>query len=382
METSLIGPANVLGFPAPYWFLVLFKVLGLTLHMVPMNLWYAGLITMLLLRLQGGEHGVRLSTRVLDQMPIVVAWGVNLGIVPLLFTQVAYYRAFYPAGVLMAWPWLSVIVLLTVAYYGVYFTAFGVREGRMTPARRAGGWVAAVLFIVIGFLFANNFSLMTNVGGWRSLWTATSVGGAPLGTALNLADRTLLPRWLMMFGLALQTTAVWALFDAGVFAGRESPEYRRWVAGWAVKLHAAGIVWFAAMGSLYVFGALLPEIRAGMTAGPRLVLTALTALGPGAVWLLLLLGARRASTPAGIGRGYAIVVFAAQFLVLGLNAISRQFVQNAELRPFVDVTAEPVHTQWSPLIIFLVLFVASLGVVVWMLRHAVRAAGRSAPEQQ
>ena len=48
----------------------------------------------------------RLSERpLMNQMPVIVAVGVNLGVVPLLFTQVAYYRVFYPAGVLMAWPW-------------------------------------------------------------------------------------------------------------------------------------------------------------------------------------------------------------------------------------------------------------------------------------
>ena len=30
--------------PAPFWFIQFFKVLGFTLHAVPMNLWYAGAI--------------------------------------------------------------------------------------------------------------------------------------------------------------------------------------------------------------------------------------------------------------------------------------------------------------------------------------------------
>ena len=45
-------------------------------------------------------------------MPVIVAVGVNLGVVPLLFVQLAYHRVFYPATILMAWFWLGIIVLL------------------------------------------------------------------------------------------------------------------------------------------------------------------------------------------------------------------------------------------------------------------------------
>ena len=37
-----------------------------------------------------------------QDMPVIVAVGINLGIVPLLFIQVAYYKFFYPATILMA----------------------------------------------------------------------------------------------------------------------------------------------------------------------------------------------------------------------------------------------------------------------------------------
>ena len=36
------------GVPAPFWFVELFKVLGFTLHMVPMNLFYAGILVAML----------------------------------------------------------------------------------------------------------------------------------------------------------------------------------------------------------------------------------------------------------------------------------------------------------------------------------------------
>ena len=333
--------------------------------MVPMHLWYAGLLVMLLIRWRGGPHARRLSERVINAMPIIVALGVNFGIVPLLFTQVAYYKVFYPASILIAWPWFSIFILLTLAYYGVYIYVVGLRRNRMTRLQRVAGWIASLLFVSIGFVFANNFSLMTNVGAWGGLWESTSVGGAASGIALNTGDPRLWPRWLMMFGLALTTTAAYVVVDTGFFATSESDEYKRRATGFALTLYTVGIVWFAVTGSWYIFGALRPEVRTLLFGGPLVVLTA---LGPGLPWLLILLAAR-----GGLTRGLALLTGLAQFGVLALNAVSRQIVQNTELAPYLDVTAEQVNPQWSPLIVFLVLFVAGLGVTGGMIRQVVKA---------
>ena len=69
----------------------------------------------------------------------------------------------------------------------------------------------------------------------------------------------------------------------------------------------------------------------------------------------------------------ALAIGLAQYAVLALNAVSRQILQNAELAPYLDVTAEPVHLQLSPLVLFLVLFVVGLAIVVWMVAQVVRA---------
>lgn len=360
--TELIGPTSPLGYPAPYWFLVTFKVLGFTLHMGPMHLWFAGILLAMILARRSSPQAHRWSARLIKQMPVIIALGVNFGIVPLLFTQVAYYRVFYPATILMAWPWFLVIILLTVAYYGVYIYVTGLKDNaELTLFKRAAGWVSAILFIAIGFLFSNGFSLMTNLHAWPALWQSTSVAGAPLGTALNTSDPTLLPRWLMMFGLALTTVAAYTVFDTGLFAQRESSEYKQWAAKFALTLYTVGLIWFAAMGSWYAFGTWPIEVREQMFASPILLLTSLTALGPGLPWLLIFFQRRQ------ITQTLAILTGLAQFGLLGLNAISRQVLQNIELSKFLDITAEPVNLQLSPLIVFLILFVAGLGVVAWMI---------------
>jgi hypothetical protein len=275
----------------------------------------------------------------------------------------------------MAWFWLSIIVLLIPAYYGVYVYVSGLRNGRkMTPWKRAVGWASAVCFVVIGFMFANGFSLMTNVAGWPALWLGSQDGGAALGTALNLGDPTLWPRWLLMIGLAVMTTAVWPLVDATWLSRDADEAQRRWAAGFAPKLFTAGMVWFALVGAWYAFGTWNDATRTTMAGGWLHGLTIVTALSPGLPWVLLMMGRNRLP-----GRSAAALVAAAQFGVLALNAISRQIVQNVELAPYLEVSAQKESVQWSPLVAFLLIFVAGVVVVAWMIAQAVKAPSETQP---
>jgi hypothetical protein len=372
---DLLAPPSPLGAPAPYALLVALKVLGFTLHALPMSLWYTGLPVALVLHARGSGPAREWAARLLLQMPLFVALGVNFGIVPLLFLQTTAYRVFYPATILMAWPWLAVVPLLTLAYYGVYAYVVGLKRGRLAGWQRAAGWTASILFIAIGFLFTHAMSLMTRVDAWPEIWRRTSAAGAVTGMGSNVNDPTLWPRWLLFIGLALTTTAVHAVVDRGILAPQASADARRWAGRFALRLYFVGAAWFAAAGTWYVFGTWRPAIRDLMLAGPLLPLTVLTAVGPGVVWLLILAQRR------GVTRGLAWATAAAQLAVVALNAVSRQIVQNAELRPWLDVAAEPARTQWSPLVLFLLLFAGGVGVLVWIVRQLVAAerGARAAP---
>ena len=274
--------------PAPFWFIEVIKVLGFVLHMVPMNLWYAGLLLALHLPARsrmasGSPPGWPV------QMPVIVALGINFGIVPLLFLQLAYNKLFYPATILMAWPWLGIIAMLIPAYYGVYIYAFGMKGGGVPAPLAAGGGLDR-----LGAVRHHRLPVRQRLEPddpserWPAL-LGHSVAGAATGTALNLHDPTLWPRWLLVFGLALGTTAVWVLFDAAWLAGREGPAYRAWAQRFALRIYAIGTVSFAVCGSWYAFGTWEPAVRQVMFAWPAIVLTALTALAPGLplAWLFL-----------------------------------------------------------------------------------------------
>ncbi len=373
---TLIAPSNPLGYPAPYWFLVLFKVLGFVLHSVPMNLWYVGIIMAMLLRISRDENARLFSNRLMKQMPIIIALGINLGIVPLLFVQVAYYKAFYPATILMAWPWLAIIVLLTIAYYGIYIYSYSLKKTTPKTSRLSlwAGWISAFFFVAIGFIFVNGFSLMANLSAWPEIWKNTSVAGAPLGIALNTGDISIWPRWLMMIGLAMMTTAIYSLFDCAFMAAGESAGYKRWINGFAFKLYTVGMLWYAVFGFWYSFGTWSAQTKQVMFAYPALLLTAVTAVSPGLVWLILLSRFRREP----LKKTATLLLAIIQFLVLGFNGISRQIVQNIDIGIYFDVTAEQVNIQWSPMILFLLLFVAGLLTIIWLLNRAIGEARRTA----
>lgn len=365
---TLIDTSFAEGLPAPVWFIELFKWLGFTLHEVPMNLWFVGILVAMLLAASRNEHGRRFASRLMAQMPVIIALGINFGIVPLLFLQVGFSQIFYPATILMAWFWFLIIVLLVPAYYGVYIYAYGLAgQGQAMPRwKRAAGWIATGLFVAIGFLFANALSLSENLKAWPELWQRTQYHGAALGTALNVGDPRLWPRWLLMFGLGLATTAAWVAFDSAWFARRESENYCDWAKRFAWRLYLGGVAWFAVAGAWYSFGTWTPATKQAMFHGPWIVLTAVTAVAPGTVAALLWL-ARTREGP--IGRGWASLVGLAQFGVLGINAASRQFVQHLEVAPYYNITRQSTETQWSALILFLIVFFFGLGVVAWMIRQ-------------
>ena len=368
---TLIDASTALKLPAPVWFIELFKWLGFTLHAVPMNLWYAGILVAMLLYAAGGDQGRRFAQRLMAQMPVIIAMGINFGIVPLLFVQVGFSQIFYPATILMAWFWLAIIGLLIPAYYGVYIYALGLsKDGPAMPGwKHATGWLAALLFLIIGFVFANAMSLMENVKAWPELWQAHSVDGAALGTALNIADMRFWPRWLLMFGLALTTTAAWIAFDAAWFARREKPEYRQWAKRFAWKLYAVGAVWFMAYGAWYSFFTWSAGTQDVMFRSLWVILTIATAIAPGVPLVLLWLASRSESD---IGRGFASILGLSQFAVLGVNAASRQFVQHLELKSYYDITTQTPDVQWSPLLTFVITFAVGLLVAVWMIYQVAR----------
>jgi hypothetical protein len=337
-----------------------------------MNLWYAGTLVAVIFAAFGRGDARLVGHHIARSLPFALAFGINFGIIPLLFLQVAYYQFFYPATILMAWPWFSVFWLVMIAYFAVYLYRLAIYHKGPVRVGRAGGWLAAGIFLLVGFFFANALSLTTNTGGWWGIFSRSNVAGAATGVALNTVDPTLVPRWLFMFGLALTTTAVYVLVDAAFLSGRDTDDYRRYAARFAFVLYTIGLLWFVGFGSWYIFGTRPGAFPTALNNPVMRIIFPLTAVSPGLPWLLTLLQWKRPS------RRLASLTAIAQFGVIALNAVSRQWQQNIELAPFGNLTARPIQPQTSALIVFLLIFVGGLALVAWMISKIIQVNRREA----
>ncbi|MDO4586143.1 MAG: hypothetical protein Q4C95_02480 [Planctomycetia bacterium] len=213
---------NAVGLPAPFWFIELFKILGFLLHSIPMHIWLVGLPLAVMLLLIGGQNAKRFSRRLFKQFPIVIALGINFGIVPLLFVQTAYYKAFYPSTILMAIHWMAILLLVMIAYYLLYSCSFLIEN----PSKRWTlilGTVASCCFIACGLIFSSAWTLMASPSDWGDIWEKTSIGGAVTGLGTYWDNPLVYYRFGSVIGLAFLTMAFWVAFDSVVLCKKLPP---------------------------------------------------------------------------------------------------------------------------------------------------------------
>lgn len=342
--------------PAPPWLPQLLMVFTFILHLVAMN-WLVGGSTLLALSSFLGRANPRhreLARRGSQLMPPVVAFTITLGVAPLLFLQLVYGQLFFTSSILMAWAWLSVVLLLMLGYYGIYW--FTLQHEELGPR---GGWVmlgTALIFVVIMMVFVQNLSLMQRPADFYPTFLSGKVG-----SSLGRYDSVTLARYFH-FLVAAVAIAGLGLALASRLWKSEAAEF----AAWAERY---GLIWFAAgTGVQFLVGfwfllSLPTEIRRIFLGGDALA----TALLVVAVTLavLALLAALRSMAAA----TFAI------FGTIALMAVIRHLVRTAYLKPHFDPRTLPVEGQWVVFGIFAVLLLVGIGTVAWMLFHFFRPAG-------
>lgn len=333
------------------WFQVLLTVTFL-LHIVAMNIMAGSAIIALVTHVRGGDASVSLCRDIAKKIPFFIAFAVNFGVAPLLFVQVLYGHFMYTSSVLMASFWLSVIILLIIAYGCTYL--FDFKYDDLFGYRALILSIPVALFLVIAFLFSNNFTLMQVPETWSRYFTNSE------GTLLNLSDPTLIPRYLhmMVSAVAIGGLAIALYYDFLQRRGSKIPEG-------SIQL---GCQWFSiATGINFIIGFLFLD---SLPAAVKDIST-----GAGLFFAISLLGGI-------VSGGFSIVwgfVYKvrqsaiAAFLALIFMILVREAVRIGYLKPYFTVTELQIIPQYSPMLLFLLVFAAGIAVFWYMLRLAFQA---------
>ena len=350
--------------PAPVWLLKLLHIVTLALHFVAVEMLLGGLLIAVVLSLFRNSQNAHTTARALARrMTIVMTYVINLGVPPLLFAQVLYGRALYTSSVLIGVYWIALIPLLMAVYWLLY--KFSAR----LEANKSAWWAGSIAWLLAGGvarILSSNMTLMLRPDAWHGMYAASG-----MGKYLPTGDPTLTPRWLMMLAGGLFIAGLWLVYLAGrsTFAAEE----KKYVAGLGGKLAAVfGIVYLAA--GLWAASVQPEAVKSGLAHHAIYRFAGYAGYG----WLALVILAIVASTLPGFAKITAVwgswtAVALAALIEITLT-VYRDGVRDVTLlsRGY-DVWNRAVVTNWGVVGLFLVLFVASLGVIGWLISVVARA---------
>ncbi len=326
------------------WFQV-FLTTTTFLHLVAMNIMLGSGFIAFVAPLAGGQQMHPLSRTVAGTLPYSIAFTINFGVAPLLFIQTLYGQFFYTSTVLMAVFWLAIFMLLIVSYYSVYL--FNIRYDKTGHNSMVLGLTVSLL-LVVAFVFSNNISLMQRPASWLAYFQNRS------GMLLALDDIALIPRYLhfMLASLSVGGLAIAVYYEFKRRHGAEDVE--RWI--------TYGCNWFS-VSSLINF-------MVGFWFLSRVYGTVINPADPaGKVFFLFVIGGI-ISIAIGVINAQVQRVYQAAAWVMAtifFMTMAREILRNIYLQDYVNLTELPVVSQYSPLLVFLIVLAGAGGLIYWML---------------
>jgi hypothetical protein len=363
MPANLIPALDSAPLPGPPWLFHVLWLLTFLIHLLFMNAVLGGTLLAAFAGRRSGGRETKLLLVEINSWAISLA--VTFGIAPLLFVQVLFGRFFYTATVLVAWAWLGLVVLLTLAYYLNYIAKFRLRAGKGASVLLT---IEAVLFLLIAAIQVAVNLLHLQPGRWQAV--ASRVWAA-------LADPAFIPRYLHFVFGAVTMAAVLLAWLAVRRAARGGDETScRAMAGYGVRAALVATIVQLADGFWLLLA--LPEdlLRSFMRTG-ALALAPL-ALGIAAAVALLAVLAQITDPVQQAGRVRRVselIVVAMLFMV-----ITRHELRTLYLEPARATEQVAVAPQWDVFALFLVVFLVCVGLTVYALVRA--AKDRPAPGER
>ena len=347
--------------PAPIWLFKVLHIVTLALHFVAMQMLVGGLLIAVLLNLLGRSDSARTAAAALARrLTVVMTYVINLAVPPLLFAQVLYGRAIYTSSVMIGARWIAVIPALILAYWLLYRFAAGLEAGKKA------WWVGGIAWCVIGAIahvYSTNMTLMLRPEVWPGMYSASS-----LGTHLPVGDPTTLARFGFMLVGGLVAAGMWMIY----LGGRKSFSAvdGTFLSGVGGRIAAVAAVVQVGM-AVVVYRAQPAVVQAGLQDH-----AVYRAVGMG--WLALtavvmvFAGFAAFARPVSALTSWGAVVVGV--LPIALMTVYRDGIRDLTLlSKGYDVWDRVVVTNWSVVGIFLVVFVAGLGVVGWLISVVARA---------
>jgi hypothetical protein len=377
MDSTLLtlGGYQPSPFPAPHWLMETLLVVGFFLHAIPMNVTLMGGLVSAVLLWQGknkpDSYELRAGKKLASALPIFTTAAITNGIVPLLFLQILYGPLVYSSSILMATPWMSILLLVVLGYYGLYIFNYGQKKlGEKSP------WfllASSLLFLVVAFLFTNNMTLMLLPEKFLSLYQASRWGGS-----LNWGDPTVVPRYLHFILAAVAVTGL-TMGCFGLYEKKRDLGYGNWLLKMGAGLFLGVTLLQTLVGPWFLTSLPLPvqqhffnpaDIFGVSKTGLSKVANHLflTSLGLDLIALasMGIAWAKQSSAAFMTGTVSAVLLIAA---MSEMRHLVRVFSTQAVLNP----AAHPAEPQTLILGIFLVLFVALIGYLAWLAKVVMKS---------
>jgi len=338
MYESIIPTADTI--PVHWlWFEVLL-IFTFFIHTILMNFILGGSLLTVWDLLRG-----KLEKRASGSIPTLIALTVNFGVPPLLFVQVLYGHLFYTSSVIVAVPWILVIPILILAYYGAYIF---VRKAESAPVWSRISLVVTSLFLLyIAFIFVNNNTLAVQPDRWGVYFED------PGGWNLNWSDPTLWPRYLHVvlaaLGIGALGRAIFYRFS-NMDEEEKSIQIKR-------NLKTFGWITLIQLGMGTWFWLSMPREVWKIFMGGSTFATILMVIG----WLGALLILHGAFTSR---LNWTMVMGALQVMIM---VIIRDLARAAYLDGVFNPAQLENVKEFSPLLVFLLVFVIGLALLYYMI---------------
>jgi len=359
IDPSMVPTIDPNPLPAPYWLFKTLLLVTFTLHIIAMNFMLGGAFLAVVARFtsKGKEFRNRIFLDLAKKIPVFLAATITIGIAPLLFVQAIYGQYFYTSTILIAWPWFLLLVLLVFAYYGFYYVTY---NGQRRPG--PAGIVLLVslaLVLVIAFIQSTNVTLMQTPSHWAAKYFAS-----PTGWSNNLSDPTLIPRYLHFVTSAIAVGGILLVLLAYARWNKDR-EYASYLFQYGGKSFMYATMAQFIIGAWFLIS--IPRNFRMIFMGDSPLASVLFLVGIlatiAAIFLMSNAIRKQNIRVAAYGVSGLLAVVMITMIVM------RDILRDAYLEPYFHPHQFAVKTQWAVLPVFLVLFIAGVGLWLLMLQR-------------